>query len=126
MVFNAIEGNRAYPFDSGGEGSKPTSWPWVRSKAIELAHSIRVVHDPWRFMALGAIEGNRSRSFDSGGTGSQALHGLGQSKSPVRLDAKCCMCQPSQTGEFLGNRTCPFDSGGAECQALHGLGCERR
>ena len=57
----------------------------MRLKAIELVRSTRVVWDPRHFMALGAIEGNPTRPFDSGGAGSQALHGLGQSKSPVRL-----------------------------------------
>ena len=149
MALGAIEGNRTRPFDLGGAGSQAfnglgcdrrqsissvrlgwheipgASWPWVRSKSIELTRSIRVVRDPRHFMALGAIKGNRTRLFDSGGEGSQALQSLGcnrsQSNSPVRLGwceiqgaswpwcdldlflshaALCILHYPSQTGEF--------------------------
>ena len=101
--------------DHGQSGGGGASWPWVRSKAIDLASLTRVARDAKRFMALGAIEGNRPRQFHSGGTGCQALHGLGcdrrQSTSPVSLgwrgifelagltwvgqDAKCCMAWTS-------------------------------
>ena len=154
MALGVIGGNRTHPFDSCGVGSQAlqglgwdrrqsfpsvrlgwhgmpgASWPWVRSKAIELTRLTCVVWDPRRFKALGAIEGNRSRPFVSGGTGCQALHGLGcdrrQSTSPsltrVARDAKRFMA----LGAIEGNRPRQFDSGGAGCQALHGLGCDRR
>ena len=44
-----------------------TSWPWVQTKAIELARSTLVAQDARLFMALEAIEGNRTGPFDSGG-----------------------------------------------------------
>ena len=90
MALGAIEGNRTRPFDSCGAGSQAlqglgrdrrqsispvrlgwcgipgASWPWVRSKAINLACLTRVARDPRRFIVLGAIEGNRTHPFDSG------------------------------------------------------------
>ena len=87
-------------------------WPWVRSKAIDLAGSTRVARNLWCFMDLGAIEVIWTCPFDLGSSWCQVLHGLEinlrQSNSPVLLrwrrkaieftcltqvaqNVKCCM-----------------------------------
>ena len=111
MALGVNEGNRTRPFNSGGAGCQAlhgfagdlrqsnspvrllwcrmpgASWPWVRSKAIDLVCSTRVARNPRRFMALGAIEGNRTHPFDLGGVGSQALNGLGcDRRQSIELD----------------------------------------
>ena len=79
MALGAIEGNQTRPFDSGGAGSQALhglgcdrrqsissvqlgwhgipgiSWPWVRSKAINLVCSTRVAWNPRRFMAFSQL-----------------------------------------------------------------------
>ena len=169
MALGAILSNltRPRPLDSGGAGSQVlhglgcdrrqlnspvrlgwhgipgASCPRVRSKAIELARSTRVVHDSRRFIALGANEDNQTRPFDSDGAGCQGLHGFGgdrtQSNSPVRQNVRLKAIELARStrvvwdprrfialGAIEGNQICPFDSYGVGSQALHGLGCDRR
>ena len=112
-----------------------TSWPWVRSKAIELARSTRVVQDTRCFMALGAIElarltrvaqkakhfmvlgaieCNRTRPFDS-----ELSAWSGDQSKTIELT---CFTQVAQEG----NRISLFDSGGTGCQVLYDLEINRR
>ena len=69
------------PPESNGQGRLPSIAP----KAMKRLESLTTRVEWASSMALGAIEGNRTRPLDSGGARSQVLHGLGQSKSPVRL-----------------------------------------
>ena len=121
----------------GWGGITGASWPWVRSKAIDLASLTRVAWDAKRFMALDAIEGNRPRQFDSGGVGCQALHGLGCDR-PRPFDSggtgSLALHGLGSNRSYLklfeviyqGNQTHTVDSDGTTCQALHGLEINRR